>query len=274
MADIGIIGSGIAGLQLGLALEQQGIPATIYAERTPEQLLARQLSNMVARNACTRARERQLDVDYWDNPSYDMVRQSVHIRGARPLAFSGHLGAPAQAVDMRIYWARLLEEFSGRGGRVVIDTVQPDELDGLAARHDLLVVASGRASLSTIFPRIARHSPFESPQRLVIGGLFRGIAYSEPRTLAVNATPGSGEILAVPIQSFEHGLTGIGILIAAGVLFEPLRHMRYDSDPKAFVAAILCLLREQAPSIADRIDSRMFDLARPQDLGYAAITPT
>src|SRR5262249_54492970 len=83
-----------------------------------------------------------------------------------------------------------------------------------------------------------------------------------------------GEILAVPIQSFEHGLTGIGILIAAGGLFEPLRHMRYDSDPKAFVAAILCLLREQAPSIADRIDSRMFDLARPQDLGYAAITPT
>jgi 2-polyprenyl-6-methoxyphenol hydroxylase-like FAD-dependent oxidoreductase len=35
MASIGIIGSGIAGLQLGLGLQQHGIDATIYSERTP-----------------------------------------------------------------------------------------------------------------------------------------------------------------------------------------------------------------------------------------------
>jgi 2-polyprenyl-6-methoxyphenol hydroxylase-like FAD-dependent oxidoreductase len=36
MISIGIIGTGIAGLQLGLLLQQRGIPTTIYADRTPE----------------------------------------------------------------------------------------------------------------------------------------------------------------------------------------------------------------------------------------------
>ena len=274
MPGIGIVGSGIAGLQLGLALQQHGIAATIYSERTPQQQLGLQLPNMVARNACTRAREQQLGVNHWDLPSYDMRRLAVCVRGPRPLAFSGHMGAPAHAVDMRIYGARLMEDFSSRGGRIVIRTVQSGELDGLASQHELLVVASGLASLSRIFPRVPGHSPYSTPQRLAVAGLYRGIAWSEPRALEVIVTPGSGEILAVPMQSFEPGLTGVGILITAGGLFEPLRHLRYDADPPAFVAAVLRLLREHAPAIAERAGARSFDLARPRDLGYAAITPT
>jgi 2-polyprenyl-6-methoxyphenol hydroxylase-like FAD-dependent oxidoreductase len=272
--SIGIIGSGIAGLQLGLALQQHDIPATIYSERTPEQELARRLPNMVARNACTRARERQLGVNHWDSAPHDMHRLAMSIRGARLVSFSGRMGAAAQAVDMRIYCARLLEDFSSRGGRVVIATFNPQQLDAVAARHDLLVVASGRASLSTIFPRVAEHSPFTSPQRLCIGGLYRGVARSEPCALEVIVTPGSGEILAVPMQSFEPGLTGIGILIAAGGRFETLRHLRCTDDRRAFVAATLALLREHAPTIYERIDPRAFDLPRDLDLGHAAITPT
>ena len=273
MADIGIIGSGIAGLQLGLALHQKGVAATIYSERTPEQQLACQLSNMVARNGCTRERERQLGVNYWDSPRHDMPRLSVCVRGT-PLAFVGDMGAPAQAVDMRMYWARLLEEFSTRGGRVVFRTFLTEELEALAGQHDLLVVASGRSTLSSIFPRVPGHSPFTTPQRLCVGGLFRGIRYSEPRALEVISTPGSGEILVVPFQSFEPDLTGIGILIASGGKFETLRHLRHKDDPRGFMAAVLDLLREHAPAVYERVDPRTFDLARPQDIGYAAITPT
>src|SRR5262249_5407736 len=158
--------------------------------------------------------------------------------------------------------------------RVSIGTIQADQLDHLASQHDLLVVASGRASLSTIFPRVAERSPFTRRQRLVIAGLCRGMASSEPLALEVIVTPGSGEVLAVPVQSFERGLTGIGILVASGGLFEPLRHLRYDASPRAFAAATLAFLRAHAPSIFERADPRTFDLARPLDLTYAAITPT
>jgi hypothetical protein len=202
-----------------------------------------------------------------------MTHLTVCIRGT-PIAISGSMGPPAQAVDMRIYGARLLEDFSTRGGRVVTRTFQTDELEGVASRHDLLVVASGRASLSTIFPRLAEHSPYTSPQRLCVAGFFRGVAYSEPRALEVIVTPGSGEILVVPVQSFEPDLTGIGILITTGGLFEPLRHLRYKDDPRAFIATVLNLLREHAPTVYERLDTSRFELSRPLDLAYAAITPT
>jgi hypothetical protein len=149
MSHIGIIGSGIAGLHLGLGLQQLGIETTIYSEWTPAQTLGRRLPNMVARNACTRERERQLGVNHWDAPSHDMERLSMSIRGTRPLTFSGRMAGSAQAVDMRIYWARLLDDFSSRGGDVSFRTVQADQLEALASQHDLLVVASGRANLSS-----------------------------------------------------------------------------------------------------------------------------
>jgi hypothetical protein len=273
MAHVGIVGSGIAGLHLGLSLQASGIPATIYAEWTPEQQLARRLPNMVARNACTRARERRLGVNHWDLASHDMARLSVGVGNPAAIAFSGRM-APAQAVDMRIYGARLLEDFSRRGGRVDIRTVRVEDLDSLAARHDLLVVASGRASLSNIFPRVAEHSPYTSPQRLIMGALFRGIRYSEPRSLEVVVSPMNGEILTVPIQSFEPDLTGIGILVTPGGRFEPLRHLRYRDDPAGFRSIVLGLLREFAPLVHDRVDPAVFDISRPLDLCYAAITPT
>ena len=90
----------------------------------------------------------------------------------------------------------------------------------------------------------------------------------------MTVTPGSGEILTVPIQSFEPGLTGIAVLIASAGAFEPLRHLRYDEDRAGFIAAVLDVLRNHAPSIHERVDCGAFDLSRHLDLGYAAITPT
>jgi 2-polyprenyl-6-methoxyphenol hydroxylase-like FAD-dependent oxidoreductase len=273
MADIAIIGSGIAGLHLGLSLQACGIPATIYTERTPEQQLARRLPNMVARNACTRARERRLGVNHWDEPTHDMGRLAVRLNSSPALAFSGRM-QPPQAVDMRIYCARLLEDFSRRGGRVVVRAVAASELDSLASAHDLLVIASGRATLGSVFARVEEHSPFATPQRLVVAGLFRGIRRSDPVALEANVVPGSGEILAVPMQSFEPDLTGMAILVVTGGSFELLRHLRYDEDRLAFLDAVSTILRAHAPRVFERLDPRVFDLSRPHDLGYAAITPT
>jgi Styrene monooxygenase A putative substrate binding domain len=274
MANVGIIGSGIAGLQLGLGLRQHAITTTIYSERTPEQQLARRLPHMVARNGSTRARERQLQVNHWDTPERDMGRLFMCLRGAREVSFSGCMHEPAQAVDMRIYCARLLQDFSARGGRVVIGTIPSEQLSDVASQHDLLVVASGRASLSTVFPRLEEHSPFTTPQRLIVYGVFRGIAPSEPRALEVIVNPGSGELIVVPMQSSEPDVTGIGILIAAGGKFEPLRHLRYDADPRGFVAAVVSLLREYAPTVYERANPDTFDVTGSDDLGHVAITPT
>lgn len=157
---------------------------------------------------------------------------------------------------------------------MVIRTVQAGEIENLAWQHDLLVVASGRATLSNIFPRVVEQSPYTRPQRLVVAGLFRGIGYTEPPSLELTVVPGSGEILVVPMQSFEPGLTGIGIFITADGAFEPLRRLHYDDDPPAFATTVLDLLRVHAAAIYERVEPGAFGVSRPIDLCHAAITPT
>lgn len=274
MTTIGIIGAGIGGLHLGLLLQQHGIPATIYTDKTPAQQLNRRLSNIVVRSAPTRERERTLGVNHWDIPANDLWRLSFYIGGERSLAFSGAFEQPTQVVDMRIYWARLLEEFAARGGRVVTGALDADDVEQLAEQHDLTVVATGRGHLANLFPRMPEHCPYDRPQRLILAGLYRGIAPPQPNGFEIYIAPGQGEIIVLPAISFEQGLTGLAVEIVPGGAFEVLRGLRYDDDPQALNSAVLDLVRVHAPAVYSRIDQRTFGVARPQDQTFTAITPT
>jgi 2-polyprenyl-6-methoxyphenol hydroxylase-like FAD-dependent oxidoreductase len=66
MKNIGIIGAGIAGLHLGLFLQQHGLKPTIYSDKSPAQIRTGRISNLVIRFEQTRQRERALGVDHWD----------------------------------------------------------------------------------------------------------------------------------------------------------------------------------------------------------------
>lgn len=274
MTRIGIIGAGIAGLQLGLFLRHAGFEVTIYTEQTADQLLCSRLPNAVIRSAPTRARERQLGVAHWDDEEVAVTHLTVRVRGERTLSFSGAYDEPCMSVDMRIYCARLLEDFSRRGGHLRVGTLQVEDVATLAGEHDLVVVATGRGALGTLFPRIAEHSPFTSPQRLVVGGFFRGVAPDSPLALEVTYIPGQGEILSFPVVSFEPGLTVIAFESIAGGAFETMARMHYVDNPRGFEASALDLLRTYAPSISARIDPAKFTISRQLDLCHAAITPT
>jgi hypothetical protein len=271
---IGVVGAGIAGLHLGLLLQQAGIEATIFTEHTPEQVRASRLQNVVVRSAPTRERERQLGVAHWDANGVDLTHYAFHLAGEHPLAFTGVFDQPAMSVDMRIYCARLLEDFAQRGGDVRYGMLQADDLARLSEEYDLVAVATGRGGLNALFPRIAERSPFSAPQRLCVGGLFRGVALEQRPALGVTIVRGHGEILSFPVFSFEPGLTGIAFESIAGSAFETVARMRYADDPQCFEATVIDLLGTYAPAIHARIDPDMFALSRPLDFCHAAITPT
>jgi 2-polyprenyl-6-methoxyphenol hydroxylase-like FAD-dependent oxidoreductase len=273
MKRIGIVGGGIAGLHLGLWLREYGLDATIYSEKTSSQLLDAPLRNIVIRNGCTRQRERDLRVSHWDGKAPDLGGLSVTVAGT-PIAFVGTLVPPSNVVDMRIYCARLLDDFSLRGGHVVIGTLAAGDLDELSSRHDLLVIASGRGSLSNLFDRVPEHSPNSEPQRLVSAGFYRGIRARDPLGFEVVISRGHGEILVFPLFSFEPGLTGLGIEAVRGGAFAGLSEVKYASDPRGFEQRVLDILRDHAPAVYARVDIDEFAVARPQDVGYIAITPT
>jgi 2-polyprenyl-6-methoxyphenol hydroxylase-like FAD-dependent oxidoreductase len=273
MISIGIVGTGIAGLQLGLLLQQRSIPTTIYADRTPEQQRAGRILNNVVRFGHTRERERALGVNHWDSVGPDLTSVSLAVGGEHPLGFVGHLSQPASYVDMRLYQATLLEDFASRGGDIVFGAVQAEDLTRLSTRHDLIAVASGRGSLAELFPRVVASSPYDRPQRSLCLGFFTGIT-ADPHDVAFAIAPSQGEVFQTTTYSFDGNQTALLFEAIPGGAFEVMTRMRYEDDPRHFEMTALALLREHAPSIYERIDSHAFGVTRPLDLLQGAITPT
>jgi 2-polyprenyl-6-methoxyphenol hydroxylase-like FAD-dependent oxidoreductase len=147
------------------------------------------------------------------------------------------------------------------------------ELERIAARHDLLVVATGAKSLTELFPPVPERSPYGQPQRLLMAGLFRGIQQAEPLGLTYCVAPGAGEIFQAPFYSLEG--RGASLLFEAvpGGPLEPAARMRYEDDPRAFEATVLALLRDHAPAVFERVEPTAFALTRPLDLLQGAVTP-
>ncbi len=87
---------------------------------------------------------------------------------------------------MRLYLPRAMEEFAARGGDIVIAPRRPEDVRRLAERHALVIVATWRGGLSEMFPRMPEWSPYDAPQRRLLGGLFRGIELPRPFVFGFN----------------------------------------------------------------------------------------
>lgn len=274
MKSIGIIGSGIAGLQLGLLLQRHGLDATIYSDRSPDQIRASRLPNFVVRFDHTRERDRALGVEHWDFPDFGVFGVHMHIDIQPPVVWKGSFKRPASGVDMRIYQSTLLEDFAARSGKVIVGALQASDVARLSVQHDLMVVASGRGSLTEMFPRDSLRSPFERPQRLLTGAFYQGLDFPDPLQVIYTISPGNGEIFQAPFTTFGGHVCSILIEAIPGQAFEAVMHMRYEDDPKKFEATILDLLREHAPPIYENVNPKEFSVTRPMDVLQGAITPT
>ena len=271
MNNIGIVGTGIAGLHLALFLQSHDRNVTLYGERRPEDYREARLSNTVIRQEHTRARERALGVHHWDGPSSDVPTWRYEVRAERNLRFEGRQSAPANAVDMRLYEARLLQDFVERGGALEIGVVTASDLPERAACHDLLVIASGRGGLSDTFERDPLRSPFERPQRLVVGGLFSGVNLEDPLAFRLTITPGIGEIFEIPQLSFDGPVMAYGIEAVPGGPLHAFATATYA--PGEFEAALPEVLREYAPQAFARVQPDHLRLTGSLDFFQGAVTP-
>ena len=85
MANIGIIGGGIAGLHLGHFLRQHGVACTIYSVQSPEEIANGRIQNTVAHHNTTLERERQLGIHFWDAAEHGYVCHWHYFGGEHPL---------------------------------------------------------------------------------------------------------------------------------------------------------------------------------------------
>lgn len=272
---IGIVGAGTAGLHLGIYLRKHDIKVTIFTDRAPDEYPGMRLLNTVAHHSVTVEREDRLGINHWPSDQYGYFGHYYYVGGPTPLHFYGDLKAPSRAVDYRIYQPRLMEDFLDLGGKIEYKQLGADDIPGVAARFDLLVVCTGKGPLGQMFQHEAAHSPFERPQRALCVGLFKGIKEAPIRAVTMTFSPGHGEMIEIPTLSFGGMVTALVMENIPGGDMEILAKTKYDDNPRAFLDLLLARLRTHHPTVAERIDEKEFDLAdSPLDILQGGVTPT
>jgi len=280
MRDVAVVGAGVGGLHLGLLLQQREVPVTLYAERPAAEMRSGpRLMNTAGHWVPTRERERELEVDHWDEVFPRVAKLNVMVSGQLPLEFSADLGMGPIAVDYRVQMARLLEDFIERGGNVVYGAVARESLEEMSEQHDLVVVSSGRGTMAELFPRIPERSPYTRPQRVLQISACRGVEIgAETGTTSINyeLSPGIGELLLFPYYTAD-GLFCIVYISAAsdGPLPELLNaDLAGHEDRDGINSVFRNVVSGFFPWSDERIDWDQFTTVGPRYDIAGAITPT
>ncbi|MFD5438392.1 styrene monooxygenase/indole monooxygenase family protein [Kitasatospora sp. NPDC127067] len=204
MRRILIVGAGQAGLQLALGLQAHGYDVTVLTDRGPEEVRGgRVMSSQCMFDSALRT-ERALGLDLWADRAPRIEGLGVSVAGPeaeRAVDWVARLDARAQSVDQRLKMSTWLELFAGRGGRVELRQVTAADLQNLAGSYDLVLVASGKGALASLFERDHARSPYERPQRALAASYVHGLG---PRpehdypAVRCNLVPGVGELFMVP----------------------------------------------------------------------------
>lgn len=274
MAKIGVVGAGIAGLHLGLFLQKEGVDVTLYTDRTAEHLRTGRLPNTVALFPQTLDKDTALGTNRWEGSELGSSCVRLFAHGSPPLFFQGNLPRPALFLDMRLYLPSLLSDFEERGGRVIHQALSPEAVSDLSSEYDLLVIASGRAGLTSMFARVPERSPYTDPQRLLFAGLFEGIRFPDPLGMSFHIVPGQGEIFENQFLTASGPTSGLLIEALPGSALEAATKLSYDESPQRFDEMMLSMLRSFAPITYERTDPKAFRLRGPLDMLQGAVTPT
>lgn len=278
MRPIAIVGSGITGLVAAHGLLRNGYDVTLYSDRTPEAWLNESRpTGTAARFELALSYERELELNFWDDAApkgegvFLTFCPTLHNRLIRLV---GRLRQPFQAVDVRLQSAHWLIELEKRGGRVVIEDVTAEKLDGIARENDLTIVAAGRRELSALFEPNEQRKVYTSPQRqlamVVVTGCpsrFDGVPFLPVRFDFLGT---DGEIFFVPYFHKDAG-------VSWNILVEAKRGSRMDrfegvENGEQLVERVKAIVSELFPW--DRAFVSNMQLADPNGWLVGKVTPT
>ena len=276
-----MVGGGVAGCHLALLLQKHGVPVSLYAERKPDEFRGGSLLNTAQLYGDARTLEEELGINYWDgiiDRGMEIGLYGFHYRlylDAELRSFWGSYEKQGISIDQRVSVPRYLETFQDRGGNLSYGTLELDDIARLTEEHDLVVISSGRGSLAEIFPKKPEYCPYDTPRRLLCAGLYTGVTTPLPHGLLFNFRAGVGEMVELPMYSFDGPSTALFFEIVPGSPLAHIAELRYDANPEYFEACILEAIQRYFPeTIEQRIDIEEFGVKRPLDLLQGAIIPT
>ncbi|MBT8766663.1 styrene monooxygenase/indole monooxygenase family protein [Pseudomonas boanensis] len=269
MRRIAIVGAGQAGLQLALGLLAKGYHVTLTTNRTGEEIRnGKVMSSQCMFNTALQT-ERDLGLNFWEDecPAVEGIGLTVphpEKPGEQLFSWSARLERYAQSVDQRVKMPVWMEEFSRRGGELVIQDVGLPELEQLAASHDLVLLAAGKGEIVNLFPRDTERTRFQQPQRALALTYVKGMKPVSPFSrVAFNLIPGVGEYFVFP------ALTTTGpceIMVFEGVPGGPMDCWQGVQTAEQHLDKSLEIVRRYLPWEAERCQS----LELTDDKGFLA----
>jgi len=202
MRKIVIVGGGQSGLQLGLGLLQNNYEVTVVSNRTPEQILSGRVTSSQFMFHDSLQNERDLGINFWEKECPITEGIAFTIPGpekTKALFWEAKLDGYGQSIDQRVKFAGWMKEFAKRGGNLVIKDAGPQDVDGYAKSHDLVLVAAGKGEINRMFERDAEKSPFDQPMRALALTYVKNMVPRKPFTaVSFNLVPGVGEYFVFP----------------------------------------------------------------------------
>jgi len=171
-------------------------------------------------------------------------------RGEKLIDWASPLDRYAQAVDQRVKMPGWMDLFRMRGGNLVLKDAGIDELEELAATHDLVVVSAGKGDIVKLFERDAERSPFDKPMRALALTYVNGMTPRTPYSrVCFNLIPGVGEYFVFPT------LTTTGpaeVMVFEGVVGGPMDCWGDVKTPEQHLKKSLEILETFLPWEAER----------------------
>lgn len=249
---VAVVGAGPAGTMLALGLLREGRQVTLVSGRTAEEIRGGPVMSSQVTFESALEVETALGLTDLLPPSPPLQRMEYDVRrlDGTVSSFVVPLGSPAHSVDLRLKIPALLAEIERLGGKVVIRNADVDDLEDLAATHDLVVVSTGRGGPAGLFEHDPARSPYTSPQRTIALTYLRGVEPAAGPALRYHAVEGVGECFTCPAL-------GVGgpcdIYVVEGVPGGPLDRWDDVSSGEEHLARLRDLLGEHFPAEAARL---------------------
>jgi len=251
MRKILIVGAGQSGLQLALGLKSADYDVTVMTVYTSQEILAGNVTSTQCMFGQALDLERAIGLDLWADSGHRIDGLGVSVPspdGTRAIDWLGHLDQYAQSIDQRLKFSTWLDQFEQAGGTLVINATTVTDLDKLAGRYDLTIIAAGKGEIVRLFDRDPARSPHTTPQRALALAYVHGMTPrpEHPETTAVrlDLIPGLGELIAIPALSTSGPCD---ILFWEAVPNRTLDIFTPDAAPAEHLAMILQLMSAYVP---------------------------
>ena len=271
MRKILIVGAGQSGLQLALGLNAAGYDVAVMTAYTGQEIYEGAVTSTQCMFGQALDLERAINADLWAQSGHRIDALGVSVPGpdgSRAIDWLGRLVQQAQSIDQRVKFSAWLERFEQAGGTVVVNATTVTDLDKLAARYDLTIIAAGKGELVAMFDRDPERSPYSEPQRALAMAYVHGMAPrpEHPASGAVRLSliPGHGELITIPALT-RSGLCDI--LFWEAIPGGPLDVFTPGTAPAETLELILQFMRSYAPWEHERCASVELTDARATLIG-------